>query len=68
MVVELGPQVRGWGVYPGGQSGNPLSAWYRDRILTWAAGSLDSLPFPSAPEGLSGAAVRARAVLIGGAR
>ncbi|MEB3323631.1 MAG: penicillin acylase family protein, partial [Synechococcaceae cyanobacterium] len=46
MVVELGPEVRAWGVYPGGQSGNPLSRWYRDRIRYWSAGVLDTLPFP----------------------
>jgi penicillin amidase len=65
MVVELGPEVRAWGVYPGGQSGNPLSPWYRDRIPAWAAGELDSLPFPSAANALPDTGVRGRAVLIG---
>ncbi|MEO8140795.1 MAG: penicillin acylase family protein, partial [Gemmatimonadota bacterium] len=32
MVVELGPEVRGWGIYPGGQSGNPSSSRYLDRL------------------------------------
>jgi penicillin amidase len=68
MVVELGPEMRAWGVYPGGQSGNPLSAWYRDRIPTWAAGRLDSLPFPPAADRLPNGEVRGRAVLIGGRR
>lgn len=45
-VVELGPSVRAWGTYPGGQSGNPVSARYDDRLATWAAGALDTLRFP----------------------
>ena len=46
MVVELGPEVRAWGVYPGGQSGDPLSAHYTDRLAKWEHGELDSLYFP----------------------
>jgi penicillin amidase len=46
MVVELGPEVRGWGVFPGGQSGNPASRWYDDRLQRWADGALDTLRFP----------------------
>lgn len=46
MVVELGPEVRAWGIYPGGQSGNPASAWYADRIEKWSAGQHDELLFP----------------------
>jgi penicillin amidase len=38
MVVELGPEVRAWGNYPGGQSGNPGSRSYDDRVEDWAAG------------------------------
>lgn len=46
MVVELGPEVRGFGVYPGGQSGNPVSPRYQDRIPRWISGDLDTLRFP----------------------
>lgn len=46
MVVELGPEIRAWGVYPGGQSGNPASAFYADRISKWSNGELDQLLFP----------------------
>ncbi|MGD8979050.1 MAG: penicillin acylase family protein [candidate division WOR-3 bacterium] len=28
MIVSLGPVTKGWGVYPGGQSGNPGSRFY----------------------------------------
>lgn len=45
-VVELGPEVRAWGTYPGGQSGNPASVRYDDRLAVWTAGALDTLRFP----------------------
>ncbi|GAA4002777.1 penicillin acylase family protein [Hymenobacter fastidiosus] len=50
MVVALGPQVRGYGVFPGGQSGNPGSAYYDDMIDTWSAGELDELVFLRSPD------------------
>jgi penicillin amidase len=46
MVVELGPQLTAWATYPGGQSGNPASTRYADRVPTWQAGRLDSLVVP----------------------
>lgn len=49
MVVELGPEIEAWGVYPGGQSGNPASPYYGDRIDEWMNGELDRLPFPRSP-------------------
>ncbi len=52
MVVELGPEVRGWGTYPGGQSGNPASTRYLDRLARWRDGALDTLRFPRRPEDL----------------
>ena len=53
MVVELGPNVRAWGIYPGGQSGNPASTRYRDRIAKWSNGELDSLQVPAVPNDLT---------------
>jgi penicillin amidase len=47
MVVELGPTVRAWGTYPGGQSGNPLSTRYDDRLSAWRRGELAELQFPA---------------------
>lgn len=38
MVVELGPEIKAWGIYPGGQSGNPGSYWYDNTIKDWANG------------------------------
>ena len=46
MVVELGDSIRAWGTYPGGQSGNPFSARYRDRLPFWQRGELDTLFAP----------------------
>jgi penicillin amidase len=54
MVVELGPEVRAWGTYPGGQSGNPTSRRYDDRLAKWRAGELDTLRFPRRASELSG--------------
>ena len=45
MVVELGPEVKGWGVYPGGQSGNPGSPYYDDLVEPWRTGELFELNF-----------------------
>ena len=45
MVVELGPEVKGWGVYPGGASGNPGSPNYDSMIETWRTGGLFELDF-----------------------
>jgi penicillin amidase len=52
MVVELGPDVRAWVTYPGGQSGNPLNRWYDDRVQQWVDGSLDEAIFPTDPGAL----------------
>lgn len=63
MVVELGPEVRGWGTYPGGQSGNPVSVRYLDRLSFWRDGLLDTLRVPRDSGAMTGADVRARLVL-----
>ncbi len=39
MVVSLTPDTQAWGVYPGGQSGNPGSRYYDNEIDTWAKGA-----------------------------
>ncbi|HWA58643.1 MAG TPA: penicillin acylase family protein [Gemmatimonadales bacterium] len=52
MVVELGPEVHGWGVYPGGQSGNPASSRYLSGLEPWRLGLLDTLRFPATADGL----------------
>ena len=49
-VVALGPQVKAWGIYPGGQSGNPGSPFYDNAVDDWLAGKTYELLFLMAPE------------------
>lgn len=63
MVVDLGPEVHAWSIYPGGQSGNPVSRWYDDRIPKWVNGRLDPVLFPSTPSDLDPARVAGTLVL-----
>ncbi|MEL7531686.1 MAG: penicillin acylase family protein, partial [Bacteroidota bacterium] len=39
MVVELGPQPKAYGIYPGGQSGNPGDKGYDQFIDDWVEGN-----------------------------
>jgi len=52
MVVQLGPEIEAWSIYPGGQSGNPVSSRYLDRIEKWTKGELDPILFPRSPREL----------------
>lgn len=52
MVVELAPEVAARATYPGGQSGNPLSPWYADRLALWEVGDLATVFFPRTPADL----------------
>jgi penicillin amidase len=61
MVVELGDEVTAWGTYPGGQSGNPASRHYLDRLPLWLEGELAPVLFPRTAEEIP--ADRLRAVL-----
>jgi len=45
MIVELTDDINAYGVYPGGQSGNPGSKYYDDFIDTWAAGKYYRIHF-----------------------
>ena len=55
MVVDWGARSF-QGVYPGGQSENPASAWYTNRVDTWWSGLLD--PMLSADDASSAAGVK----------
>ena len=55
MVVELGPELQAWATYPGGQSGNPVSTRYRNRIPIWMKGELEPVRLPRRPNALEGA-------------
>jgi len=45
MIVHLTNQTEAYGVYPGGQSGNPGSRFYDDYIDKWVAGEYNKLWF-----------------------
>jgi penicillin G amidase len=53
MVVQMGPQVKGYGVFPGGESGNPGSYYYKDMFETWRDGKLNELLFLQSPDEIS---------------
>lgn len=63
MVVEFSdtPVVRA--TYPGGQSGNPASPRYLDRLDEWSRGTLDSVRIPRSLEELPAREVRASLTL-----
>ncbi|WP_295672976.1 penicillin acylase family protein [uncultured Mucilaginibacter sp.] len=50
MVVQMGPRVMGYGVFPGGESGNPGSFFYNDMFTTWRDGKLNELLFLNSAE------------------
>ena len=37
MIVHLTPETEAYGIYPGGQSGNPGSIFYQPFVKDWAA-------------------------------
>jgi penicillin G amidase len=43
MIVSLTPETEAYGVYPGGQSGNPGSKFYDDFVDTWVQGKYNAL-------------------------
>ena len=45
MVVQMGPKVKGYGVFPGGESGSPGSFFYMNMFKTWEDGKLNELLF-----------------------
>lgn len=45
MVVSMEDEVKAWGIYPGGQSGNPGSAYYDNFVETWRKGEYIPLVF-----------------------
>lgn len=52
MVVSLEKPVRAWGVYPGGQSGNPGSPYYNSMLDFWADGKYYTFQFSAEPGAL----------------
>ncbi len=52
MIVSLDDQVEAWGVFPGGQSGNPSSPYYRNSVDKWSKGEYHKLNFSGNPQDL----------------
>lgn len=51
MVVSLVPSgIKAWATYPGGQSGNPGSAYYSDLLSRWVKGEYYPLLFMKSPD------------------
>ena len=50
MVVSLGPEMSGRGIYPGGQSGNPGSKYYDNFIGDWLADRTYEFIYMDTPE------------------
>jgi penicillin G amidase len=50
MIVEMDSIPKAWGVFPGGQSGNPGSPFYDYSIDTWVGGKYHELVFLQTPE------------------
>lgn len=57
-IVELGPEINAYGIYPGGQSGNPGSPFYRNLIKAWQNGQYRTLRPYSTPENAQSQAVQ----------
>ncbi|MBX5464858.1 MAG: penicillin acylase family protein [Clostridia bacterium] len=49
MIADLADLGRSWGVFPGGESGDPTSPHYDDQLPLWRAGRYKVLLFPAAP-------------------
>ncbi len=50
MIVQLGDEVEAYGIYPGGQSGNPGSPYYQNSVDDWAEGKYNKLFFMNGPD------------------
>jgi penicillin G amidase len=50
MIVQLSDPIEAYGVYPGGQDGNPASKFYDSFVETWAKGKYYRLWFMKAGE------------------
>jgi penicillin amidase len=58
MVVQMGKEIEAYGVYPGGQSGNPGSKYYASFLEQWAVGKYNRLVFLSNNERQNNKAIK----------
>jgi penicillin amidase len=66
MIVHLTDKVEAYGVYPGGQNGNPGSKYYSSFINDWAAGKYYNLIFVTKEEAKKMPAMRWHTVFAKG--
>ncbi len=57
MIVALGKEVKAYGVFPGGASGNPGSYYYDNMVDTWSEGKLNELVYFKSKEDKSKAII-----------
>ena len=50
LIVEMGERIQAYGIYPGGQSGNPGSPAYDSFVDDWAAGKYFGINFWQNPD------------------
>ena len=51
MVVAVGsPKPKAWGVYPGGQSGDPFSPHFEDFVDDWRKGTMKEIEYLTSPD------------------
>ena len=60
MVVQMGKEIEAYGIYPGGQSGNPGSQYYGNFIQDWADGKYYRLLFLPNTDGQESKAIKYR--------
>lgn len=64
MIVSLEQPIRAWGIYPGGQSGNPANKHYIDFLETWKNEQYFELLFPEKPSDLSTEMIESRISIL----
>ena len=57
MIVAIGNKTEAFGVYPGGQSGNPGSRYYTNFMEKWIAGDYFNLLFMKDEQNIEAAKV-----------
>lgn len=53
MIVHQTKPLEAYGVYPGGQSGNPFSPYYKNMISDWLEGRYHTLTYDPSPKNIS---------------
>ena len=65
MIVNMSSPPEAWGIYPGGQSGNPGSPAYDNMVEEWRDGEYRKLLFPQNLEQAKEMALRVQELMVG---